>query len=252
MKNGKVKVSRSKAKGGSRAQIKRAPAPKVGFLTNAVETAIAAGPAGLRRAQRTALHHAKRYMGEVADSWKLETEWLKSFDTVHRARARYALVWRPRFLAALSMCHSPELAARHIRISCQMAYYQRKHDPQFAKQWEEAREYGIEMLHARAFQRALEGDLEPVYYMGVVVDYVREFDSKLLIEMLRAYRPDRFKTPGAQVNIGTRGDIFVLSEDQRHELQRLNREWLLANPPPAIEAPTPTQSNASDSPATSG
>jgi hypothetical protein len=252
MKNGQVKMPRSKAKADSRAQIKPAPAPQVGFLTNAVEKAIAAGPAGLRRAQRTALRYAKRYLQESADSWKLKTEWLKSFDTVHRARARYALVWRPRFLAALSMCHSPELAARHIRISCQMAYYHRKHDPQLAKQWDEAREFGIEMLHARAFQRAVEGDLEPVFHMGVVVGYVRKFDSRLQIELLRAYRPADFKTPGTQVNIGTRGDVFVLSEEQRHELMRLNREWLLANPPPAIEAPTPTQSNASDSPATSG
>jgi len=85
--------------------------------------------------------------------------------------------------------------------------------------------------------------------MGVVVDYVRKFDSKLQIEMLRAYRPDRFKTPGTQVNIGTRGDVFVLTEEQRHELMRLNREWLLANPPPAIEADAQAQSIASESPA---
>jgi len=59
--------------------------------------------------------------------------------------------------------------------------------------------------------------------MGVLVDYVRKFDSKLQIEMLRAYRPDRFKTPGTQVNIGTKGDVFVLTEEQRHELQAINR-----------------------------
>jgi hypothetical protein len=150
------------------------------------------------------------------------------------------------------MTNSVRLSARHARISRKMAYEHRERDKEFAEQWDEAIETALDLLHARVFQRCLEGDLEPVYYMGVVVDYVRKFDSKLQIEMLRAYRPDRFKTPGAQVNIGTRGDIFVLSEDQRHELQRLNREWLLANPPPAIEAPTPTQSNASDSPATIG
>ena len=149
------------------------------------------------------------------------------------ARARYVLVWRPRFLAALAMCHLPELAARHTRISCQMAYYHRKHDPEFAKQWDEAREYGIEMLHARAFQRALEGDLEPVYYMGVPVGYIRSFDSKLQIEMLRGYRPDRSKSAGVNVNLATKGDVFVLTEEQRHELQRINRAWLEAQPLPA-------------------
>jgi len=43
-----------------------------------------------------------------------------------------------------------------------------------------------------------------------------------------AYRPDRFKTPGTQVNVGTKGDIFVLTEDQRDELQRINRERILS------------------------
>jgi hypothetical protein len=112
-----------------------------------------------------------------------------------------------------------------------MAYQHRERDKEFAQQWDEAIETALDLLHARVFQRCLEGDLEPVYYMGVVVDYVRKFDSKLQIEMLRAYRPDRFKTPGTQVNIGTKGDVFVLTEEQRHELQRINREWLLANPP---------------------
>jgi hypothetical protein len=207
------------------------PAHKdIGFNTSIVEQAIAAGPAGLRQAQRIALRYARRYQEEAADEWKLETEWLKSFDAVHRARARYARVWRPRFLSALSMCHSPELSARHARISCQMAYYHRKHDPQFATQWEEARDHAVEMLHARVFQRCLEGDLEPIMYMGAPVAYIRKFDSKLQIELLRAWKPDRFKPAGVNVNVGTRDDVFVLSEEQRHELRKINREWLLTSP----------------------
>ena len=215
------------------------PAHKdIGFNTSIVEQAIAAGPAGLRNAQRIALRYARRYQEEAADEWKLETEWLKSFDAVHRARAKYARVWRPRFLAALSMCHSPELAARHARISCQMAYYHRKHDPQFAAQWEEARDHAVEMLHARVFQRCLEGDLEPIMYMGEPVGYIRKFCDKLQIEMLRAWKPDRFKTPGTQVNIGTRGDVFVLTEEQRHELMRINREYLMTTPIPIDDPPS--------------
>jgi len=62
----------------------------------------------------------------------------------------------------------------------------RKHNPEFAKQWDEARESGIELLHDRVSQRAIEGDLEPVFYIGVAVAYLRKFDSRLQIEMLRA------------------------------------------------------------------
>jgi hypothetical protein len=131
------------------------------------------------------------------------------------------------------MTNSVRLSARHARISRKMAYEHRQRDKEFAEQWDEAIETALDLLHARVFQRCLEGDLEPVYYMGVVVDYVRKFDSKLQIEMLRAYRPERFKTPGTQVNIGTRGDVFVLTEEQRHELMRLNREWLETAPLPA-------------------
>jgi len=68
--------------------------------------------------------------------------------------------------------------------------------------------------------------------MGVVVGHVKKFDSRLQIELLRAYRPERFKTPGTQVNIAAKNDVFVLTEEQRHELMRINREWLLTAPLP--------------------
>jgi hypothetical protein len=66
--------------------------------------------------------------------------------------------------------------------------------------------------------------------MGVVVGYIRKFDSKLQIEMLRAYKPERFKTPATQVNVGMKSDVFVLTEEQRHELMRINREFLENTP----------------------
>jgi len=50
--------------------------------------------------------------------------------------------------------------------------------------------------------------------------------------MLRAYKPDTFKTAGVNVNIGAKGDIFVLSEEQRDKLIEINREFLLTSPLP--------------------
>ncbi|HEX9281981.1 MAG TPA: hypothetical protein VF878_05870 [Candidatus Udaeobacter sp.] len=228
---------RRKAKKDYRAEITPAAAPKAGFNTTIIEQVLAAGPTGIRKAQQIALRHAKRYHEDAVDYWRKKTDWLKNSDGSYRAHARYALAWRPRFLAALSMCHSVQLACRYVRVSPDTAYYHRSHDRQFAKQWKQARDHAIEMLHARVFQRALEGDCEPIFYMGVRVGYVRKFSDKLQIELLRAYKPDQFKTPGTQVNIGTKGDIFVLSEDQRHELMRVNREFLELTPVPARELP---------------
>jgi hypothetical protein len=211
------------------------PAPKdIGFNTSIVDQALASGPAGLRKAQRVAIKFARQFRAEAEDHFKKRTkflkQWFDSNDSNARARARYALVWRPKFLAGLSLTNSPTLAARFARTTKQTVYNHRKWDSEFAQQWQEAVENAVDLLHARAFQRALEGDCEPVFYMGVPVGYVRKFDSRLQIELLRAYKPDKFKTPGTNVNIGTRGDVFVLTEEQRHELMQINREFLLNSP----------------------
>jgi hypothetical protein len=91
------------------------------------------------------------------------------------------------------------------------------------------------MLHARVFQRCLEGDVEPIMYMGVPVAYIRKFSDKLQIEMLRAYKPDRYKTPGTTVNVGTKGDVFVLTEEQRREMQAVTRERIESFPTDPVE-----------------
>ena len=217
-------------------------------VTSIVEKALAVGPDGLRKAQRVALKFARKFQGETEDHFKKRTKflqtWFDSNDPNARARARYALVWRPKFLAGLSLTNSPTLAARFARTTKQTVYNHRKWDSEFAQQWQNAVEDAVDLLHAQAFQRALEGDCEPVFYMGALVGYVRKFDSRLQIELLRAHKPDIFKTAGTQVNIGSRGDIFVLSEDQRHELQRLNREWLEAHPPDLPANATDSQSVA--------
>jgi hypothetical protein len=118
------------------------------------------------------------------------------------------------------------------------AYSHRRNDPEFAEQWEEAESHATDLIVGRAFQRALEGDCEPILYKGVVVGHVRRFDTNLQIAVLRALRPDKFKTPGAQVNVAVKNDVFVLTEEQRHVLMDYKRRELLArHPPPAEESP---------------
>ena len=64
------------------------------------------------------------------------------------------------------------------------------------------------------------------------VAYIRRFSDKLQIEMLRAYKPETFKSAGVNVNIGACNNILVLSEEQRHRLMAYNRQWLLEFPHP--------------------
>ena len=145
-------------------------------------------------------------------------------------RVRAVIPWRARWLSFYAMGGSKVMACRAARVGHSTADYHLKNDPDFAAQAEAAKAHTIELLHTRCFQRALEGDIEPVYYMGRPVGYIREFSDKLQIEMLRAWRADRFKTPGTQVNLAAKGDVFLLTEEQRAELKAINRQWLLSAP----------------------
>src|SRR5947207_7828395 len=79
---------------------------ELGPVSKYLASADARDPQGLMRAHHRAAKLAKKFGEEFERKWFLETPWLKSFDSVHRARARYALEWRPRFLALLSLSRS--------------------------------------------------------------------------------------------------------------------------------------------------
>jgi hypothetical protein len=136
---------------------------------------------------------------------------------------------------------SKVMACRAARVGHSTADYHLRNDADFAAQAEAAKAHAIELLHARCFQRCLEGDIEPIYWQGIVVGHVRKFDSRLQIEMLRAHLPQKFKTPGAQVNLATKGDVFVLTEEQRKELREINRQFLLSSPIPSEKSHTVTE-----------
>jgi hypothetical protein len=152
-----------------------------------------------------------------------------------RVRVRAAVAWRARWLCNYAMSGSKVMACRNARVGHSTADYHLKNDPDFAAQAEAAKAHAIDLLFTRCMQRCLEGDVEPIYWQGIVVGHIRKFDSRLQIEMLRAHKPDTFKTAGVNVNIGARGDVFVLTEEQRHELQRINKEYLLTAPLPTRE-----------------
>jgi hypothetical protein len=117
-------------------------------------------------------------------------------------------------------------------------------------QWQEAIAHFADLLEARTTQLTLEGNIEPVYYMGVVVGYIRKFDSKLQIEMLRAYKPERYKTPGIAPVIDARQNIFVLTEEQRHILMDYKRRESLAWQPPATPNDAPSANSHLRTPTT--
>jgi hypothetical protein len=230
---------KSKTKADYRAEITPAPplSPhELGANTLFMQEVIKATPEQIAKAEHIAQKYSAKFGQAFEASWFLQTDWLTKLKSIHRVRARAALRWRPKFLAALAIGRTMVFACKAANVAYNTAKYHRAQDRQFDEQCLAAMDYAGELLESRAFQRALEGDVEPIVYMGVVVGHVRKFDSRLQIELLRAYRPQKFKSPGTNVNIATKSDVFVLTEEQRYELQRINRDWLLTAP---IEGETP-------------
>ena len=85
----------------------------------------------------------------------------------------------------------------------------RHNDSDFDKAVLEARNQGYDMIEEEARRRAVEGVLEPVYYKGEQVGAVRKYSDRLILELLRAYKPKKFN-PGVKLGIGD-GEKFTLT-----------------------------------------
>jgi hypothetical protein len=218
------------------------PVPSVGPLTQYVEATIKGGPEALRAAQREANRLAKKYGIEFEAQWLLRTKWLEETASLSRngsmnghrptrLRVRAIIAWRARWLAVYAMGFSKMMSCRKAHVGIHTVNFHLKNDPDFALQAEAAKAHAIDLLHTRCFQRALEGDIEPVHWQGVVVDYVRKFPERLQIEMLRAHMPNTFKTPGqGAINIDTGDKILVMDEATRAKLMQARREALMDMP----------------------
>lgn len=104
--------------------------------------------------------------------------------------------WTPErqraFIEALADTGSVETAARMVNMSTEGAYALRRH-PQaagFAAAWEAALNMGWRRLKDEAFERALNGQLVPVFVGGKLMGYRRKKNDRLLMFILSHYGPD--------------------------------------------------------------
>lgn len=123
--------------------------------------------------------------------------------------------WPELFLEGLRKCGTVRAACEAAGVNRSTAYRRRMADPEFAREWDDALEDGIDALEEEARRRAVEGVLRPVYHGGKEVGAVREYSDILLIFLLKGARPWRFRdnyTPVPPLDLGR------LSSEQ---LQRL-------------------------------
>lgn len=103
------------------------------------------------------------------------------------------------FLAAFAVCCTIRGAAAASRISRRCAHYWMRNDPNFAEAFADARETAFDLLEAEARRRALDGWDEPIYGPGPdgagskQIGTIRKYSDALLMFLLKAARPERFR-----------------------------------------------------------
>ena len=104
------------------------------------------------------------------------------------------------FLRALAETGIVTIAAGAAGITRARAYQVRQQDQGFATAWDEAEQRAADALEAEAWRRAVSGVPEPLVSAGKVVRdddgqplAIRRYSDNLLIALLKARRPEKFK-----------------------------------------------------------
>ncbi len=113
---------------------------------------------------------------------------------------------KDKFLQALATGLSVTSAAAKAGRHRNSFYKLAKRDPEFAQAREEAIEAGTEVLEDEALRRARDGTDKPIYQGGKKVGSVREYSDTLLIFLLKARNPAKYRE---RVNANVTGDVKV-------------------------------------------
>lgn len=112
-------------------------------------------------------------------------------------------------MKALSETASVLRACRRSRVTRSVVYEWRAQDKDFEKAWDAALELGSDALEDEAIRRAHDGVLKPVYQKGHRCGTIREYSDTLLIFMLKARRPKRFRD-NIKIDANVTGGVLVV------------------------------------------
>ncbi|USA62750.1 hypothetical protein NCF85_07195 [Qipengyuania citrea] len=91
------------------------------------------------------------------------------------------------FIGALADTGSVSRAARYVNMSPEGAYYLRRRpgSESFRRAWEAALDLGVQRLKDIAYERAIDGQLSPVFVAGKLKGFRRIRNDRLLMFCLR-------------------------------------------------------------------
>lgn len=136
--------------------------------------------------------------------------------------------WQVNFLKWLAKKGNISLACRKAKkggIDRKWAYEKRKADPFFKEAWDDALAIATDALEEEARRRAEDGLLRPVYYEGKKVGSVREYSDTLMIFLLKAHNPQKFRENHHHKHViepvAVRHDFSKLTTEELRQLRAL-------------------------------
>lgn len=120
---------------------------------------------------------------------------------------KYFREWSVIFLRRLAAYGNVSKAAFEAGVSRETVYKFRRSNVGFSQAWDEALDQAADIMEAEAWRRAVKGVEEPVgWYKGKPGGSVRRYSDTLLIFLLKAHRPQKFRD---NVVVDQSGDINI-------------------------------------------
>ncbi len=145
------------------------------------------------------------------------------------------------FLERLAECGSVAQAARSVGMSRESAYALRRRADAaaFVQAWDAARALAVEHLTEVAWDRALNGQVRPIYYHGELVGETRHFDNRLLLALIAQNRA-MLAEGQADAAIASPQLVARVAADWPAALDRVERGEALSNSAACPAAPLPS------------
>jgi hypothetical protein len=113
---------------------------------------------------------------------------------------------KARYLETLGRVGTLTAGCRAAKCSPHTVYKWRDEDPEFVAQETEIRSAFADSLEEEAFRRAYTGVVKPIYQGGKLVGDVTEYDTTLLVLLLKAVRPEKYRER-TQQDVNVKGDL---------------------------------------------
>lgn len=120
--------------------------------------------------------------------------------------------WKILFLNALSKSPSVAAAANAARVNRSYVYEVRGEDKGFATAWDNAINVSLDLAEDELYRRGVKGYDEPVFYQGEQKSKVRKFSDTLLIFLLKAHRPEKYREMIQQQLTGKDGGPIEIAD----------------------------------------